>query len=58
MKLRVKELGPIRDSEVELGDVTLFLGPPNTGKSYTLRAIYAKLFPLNDYTLNITEKSI
>jgi len=51
MRLKIKKLGPVTDSEIELGDVTLFLGPPNTGKSYTLRAIYAKLFPLDDYAL-------
>ncbi len=58
MKLKIEKLGPIKDSEIELGDVTLFLGPPNTGKSYTLRAIYAKLFPLDTYVLTHIEKKI
>ncbi len=51
MKLEIRRLGPLRNSRIELGDITLFLGPPNTGKSYTLRAIYAKLFPLDNYSL-------
>ena len=58
MRLKIKELGPVTDSEVELGDVTLFLGPPNTGKSYTLRAIYAKLLPLDDYALKYMEEKL
>jgi len=58
MKLKVRKLGPITDSEIELGDVTLFLGPPNTGKSYTLRAIYAKLFLIDDYVLRLVEKRL
>jgi len=55
MILRIKKLGPIKEGEIELGDITLLLGPPNTGKSYTLKAIYAKLFPLDDYALDITK---
>ena len=44
MKLRIKELGPIkRESEIELGDLTVFFGPPNTGKSTALKAIYYSL---------------
>ena len=58
MKLKVRKLGPVTDSEIELGDVTLFLGPPNTGKSYTLRAIYAKLFPLDDYALKLVKRKL
>ncbi len=58
MRLKIKKLGPVTDSEIELGDVTLFLGPPNTGKSYTLRATYAKLFPLDDYALKFMEEKL
>ncbi len=58
MKLKIKKLGPVMNSEIKLGDVTLFLGPPNTGKSYTLRAIYAMLFPLDDYALDIVDRKL
>ncbi|MCE4623821.1 MAG: AAA family ATPase [Caldisphaeraceae archaeon] len=58
MKLNIKKLGPVSNSEIELGDVTLLLGPPNTGKSYTLKAIYAKLFPLDDYTLKLVKEKL
>ena len=57
MMLKIKKLGPMKDSEIELGDITLLLGPPNTGKSYTLKAIYTKLFPLDDYVLDAVKKT-
>jgi len=55
LKLKIKKLGPVMDSEIELGDITLFLGPPNTGKSYTLKATYTKLLPLDGYALKFIE---
>jgi len=58
MRLKIKKLGPVTDSEIELGNVTMFLGPPNTGKSYTLRAIYTKLFPLDDYAIRLMEDKL
>ena len=58
MRLKIRKLGPITDSEIELGDVTMFLGPPNTGKSYTLRAIYTKLFPLDYYALKFMKEKL
>ena len=58
MRLKIKKLGPVTDSDIELGDVTLFLGPPNSGKSYTLKAIYTKLFPLDDYVLKFMEEKL
>ena len=45
MRIKVKGLGPIAEGEVELGDLTVFFGPPNSGKSTLLRAIYYSLFP-------------
>jgi len=41
--LSIERLGPLRDTTIELGDVTFIFGPPNSGKSYTLRAIYENL---------------
>ncbi|GEM_PF-2172557 len=53
IKLVIKRLGPIKNSEIELGNVTLFMGPPNTGKSYALKALYSKLLPLDAYGFNV-----
>jgi len=40
IKLHLSNLGPIKHGEIELGDITLFVGKPNTGKSLAMRAIY------------------
>lgn len=46
MRVKVKSLGPIRDeSDIELGDLTVFFGPQNTGKSTVMKAIYYSLSP-------------
>ncbi|BCU68731.1 AAA family ATPase [Stygiolobus caldivivus] len=47
MRLKITSLGPITEkSEIELGDLTVFFGPPNSGKSTALKAIYYSLHPL------------
>lgn len=56
--MKIRKLGPVANGEIDLGDVTLFLGPPNTGKGYALRAIYTKLFPLDDYALGLMEEKL
>jgi len=48
MKFKIKNVGPISEAEIELGDFTLFLGPPSTGKSFSLRSIYSSLIVLDD----------
>ena len=48
MKLSIKNLGPLKDAELELGDITVLLGPPNSGKSYTLKSLYAQLVMLDE----------
>jgi len=53
MLLKIGRLGPLKESTIEFGDLTLLMGPPNTGKSYTLKALYAKLFPIDEYASNI-----
>ena len=47
MKLKLERIGPIKEAEIKLGNITLFLGYPSTGKSYALRAIYSSLLPLD-----------
>jgi len=47
MKFKLEKIGPIKEAEIELGDITLFLGYPSTGKSYALRSIYSTLLPLD-----------
>ncbi|MXY53201.1 MAG: AAA family ATPase [Gammaproteobacteria bacterium] len=40
-RLRVRNFGPIRDAEVEIRPLTVFVGPSNTGKSYLAGLLYA-----------------
>lgn len=42
MKITVKNFGPIREARnVEIGPMTIFVGPSNTGKSYLAMLIYS-----------------
>jgi len=57
VKFRLINVGPIKDAEIELGDFTLFLGPPSTGKSFTLRSIYSSLIVLdNNFLRDLRER--
>lgn len=49
----IKKLGPLKDTKIALGDITLLVGAPSTGKSYTLRAIYTALSLLDKHLLYI-----
>ena len=40
MKISVTNLGPIKAATVELGGLTVFVGPNGTGKSYLAKVIY------------------
>jgi predicted ATPase len=42
-KLYLHGLGPIKEGEIELGDVTIFVGGPNSGKSTALKALFYSL---------------
>jgi len=56
--LKIEGLGPIKKGTIRVGDITLLLGPPNTGKSYTLKMLYAKLFPLDVYSQEIFSNAL
>lgn len=40
MKISVTNLGAIKQATVELGGLTVFVGPNGTGKSYLAKVIY------------------
>jgi len=40
MKISVTNLEPIKEATVELGGLTVFVGPNGTGKSYLAKVIY------------------
>lgn len=43
MHLKIKNLGPLRQAEFELGDLTIICGKNNTGKTYATYALYGFL---------------
>lgn len=53
LSVDIKKLGPLKDTEIVLGDITLLVGAPSTGKSYTLRAIYISLSLLDKHILSV-----
>jgi hypothetical protein len=44
LQLHLSNLGPIKRGEIELGDITLFVGKPSTGKSTAMRALFYSLY--------------
>jgi hypothetical protein len=34
-KIFVKDFGPVKEADIDLGRVTILMGPNNTGKTYT-----------------------
>ena len=53
MKFRFKNIGPIEEAELELGDLTIIAGHNNTGKTYMVYALYGFLKGLRDYVLKV-----
>ena len=43
VKFRFKNLGPVKNAELELGDLTIMAGRNNTGKTYMVYALYGFL---------------
>ena len=43
MQLKMRNLGPLRQAEFELGDLTVICGKNNTGKTYATYALYGFL---------------
>lgn len=43
MKIKITQLGNLKDANIELNDLTLFCGANNTGKTYAMYSIYGLL---------------
>ena len=55
MKFGIKNLGPVEEANIELGDLTIICGKNNTGKTYITYAIYDFFKFFRDYiNLNVT----
>jgi predicted ATPase len=59
MKILVKNLGPLKQAEFELGELTIICGHNNTGKTYATYALYGFLSEWrNVLSIRIPEKNI
>lgn len=43
MKIAISNLGPVREADIELKPLTIFVGPNNSGKSFIATVLYAAL---------------
>ena len=48
MRISVKNFGPIREANIRIAPLTLFVGPSNTGKSYMAKVISAAFESVRD----------
>ena len=53
MKFRFKNIGPINEAELELGDLTIIAGRNNTGKTYIVHTLYGFLRHLRRNVLKV-----
>ena len=49
VKFRFKNIGPVTDAELELGDLTIIAGRNNTGKTYLVYTLYGFLKTWRDW---------
>ena len=54
-KFKFKNLGPIKDATLELGDLTIITGRNNTGKTYMVYTLYGFLRDFNELADGILE---
>ena len=40
-RMKVRNIGPVTEGDIEFRPLTVFVGPSNTGKSYLATMIYA-----------------
>ena len=52
-KFTFKNLGPIKDATLELGDLTIITGRNNTGKTYMVYTLYGFLRDFNELAYDI-----
>ena len=58
MKVSVNNLGPIKEAEFEIGDLTIICGENNTGKSYLIHATHGFLKTLPSMYFSISQDII
>lgn len=46
-KVKIKNIGKLKDEEVSIGQFTVFAGPNNTGKSFVSKLLYSIFNAMN-----------
>lgn len=49
MIIHIKQFGKIKSADINLGDLTLFIGENNSGKTYLMQLIYRILYHLTNF---------
>ncbi|MEA1895844.1 MAG: AAA family ATPase [Euryarchaeota archaeon] len=52
MELSIKNLGPLKQAEFELGELTIICGYNNTGKTYATYAVFGFLSKWRRFFIN------
>jgi len=59
MKIRIKNMGPLKQAEFTLGDLTIICGENNTGKTYATYALFGFLHTWRDlFSVKISDGKI
>lgn len=59
MKISIENLGPIKQAEYTLGDLTIICGGNNTGKTYATYALFGFLYDWNQFlSIHIPDETI
>ena len=56
-KIEIKNIGPLKKFSIDIKDVTIILGLPNSGKSYALKSAYLFLEMLDKYKFDLVRKN-
>lgn len=59
MIIKLKNLGPLKQAQFELGEMTIICGPNNTGKTYATYALFGFLyFWKESFSIDVTKNSV
>ena len=52
--LKINNFGPIKNANLEIAPLTIFVGSNNSGKSFSVKLIHSLLNPFdNNYNINL-----
>lgn len=57
MRIKIRNIGPVEEADIELAPLTVFIGPNNSGKSVAATVVYSSLTPTRMTPLDSPEKN-